>query len=73
MRALLWVRRGVRIDRWDTARDWPHLPRLSINIQPRVCGYSESACVVLCVNEMRETHKEKHATDSLNRHFVLLV
>ena len=37
---------GGRINRWDAAADWPHLPRLSINIQPRVCGYSERVCVL---------------------------
>lgn len=35
---------GGQIDRWDPPADRPHLPRLSINVQPRVCGYSESVC-----------------------------
>lgn len=37
---------GGRINRWDAAADRPHLPRLSINVQPRVCGYSERVCVL---------------------------
>lgn len=43
---------GVGVNRWDTATKESHLPRLSVSMQPQVCG-KNGVCDHFLLNEMR--------------------
>jgi len=69
---------GGRLNRWDTATEEPHLPHLSISVQPRVCGYSESVYVYIdfFMNEKTDIQinvEKQEETKQTFRHFHVFI